>query len=94
MGLINGKNSPETFLPNDNMTYAEAIKLAACMNQLYNEGTITLKNGTASWYDSYVEYCIDNGIITKEYNYNEKEVSYRTVHSCKLQDSRSAGPRS
>ena len=30
-GLVNGK-SPTSYAPNDNLTYAEAIKLAACMN--------------------------------------------------------------
>ena len=71
MGLINGKNIG-IYAPNDNLTYAEAAKLAACMHQLYMEGIVTLKNGTANWYDTYVDYCVDNGIITKEYNYNEK----------------------
>lgn len=70
MGLINGK-SPTTYAPNDNLTYAEAIKLAACMNQLYTEGSVTLKNGNP-WYQSYVDYCKSKSIITKEYNYNEK----------------------
>ena len=32
MGLINGKTAT-TFKPDDNLTYAEAVKLAACMNQ-------------------------------------------------------------
>ena len=44
MGLINGK-SPTTYAPNDNLTYAEAVKLAGCMHQLYNEGAITLPTG-------------------------------------------------
>ena len=61
-GLVNGK-SATTYAPNDNLTYAEAIKLAACMHQLYMDGMVTLKNGTANWYDTYVDYCIDNGII-------------------------------
>ena len=71
MGLINGKGEG-VYAPNDNLTYAEAVKLAACMHQLYIDGVVTLKNGTANWYDTYVDYCVDNGIITKEYNYNEK----------------------
>lgn len=70
MGLVNGK-TPTTYAPNDNLTYAEAIKLAACMNQLYAEGSVTLKNGNP-WYQSYVDYCKSKSIITKEYNYNEK----------------------
>ena len=69
MGLINGK-SPTTYAPNDNLTYAEAIKLAACMNQLYNEGAITLTSGSP-WYKPYVDYCIDEEIIDKEYNYED-----------------------
>ena len=69
MGLINGK-SETTYCPDDNLTYAEAIKLAACMNQLYNDGVITLKNGNP-WYQSYVDYCVNKGIIDKEYNYTE-----------------------
>jgi len=69
MGLVNGK-TPTTYAPNDNLTYAEAIKLAACMHQLYVDGEITLKSGSP-WYKPYVDYCIDNEIIDKEYNYTD-----------------------
>ena len=61
MGLVDGKTKTE-YKPNDNMTYAEAIKLAACMNQKYTEGKVTLKNGEKNWYDTYVEYAKANGI--------------------------------
>ena len=37
LGLVNGR-SETTYAPSDNLTYAEAIKLAACMNQLYTKG--------------------------------------------------------
>ena len=60
MGLINGK-SPTTYAPNDNLTYAEAFKLAACMNQLYNEGVVTFTSGNP-WYKPYVDYCSENDI--------------------------------
>ena len=70
LGIINGKTAT-TFAPDDNLTYAEAIKLAACMHQLYTEGAVTLKNGNP-WYQPYVDYCVDNGIIDKYYDYNEK----------------------
>ena len=69
MGLVNGK-TPTTYAPNDNLTYAEAIKLAACMNQLYVDGKVTLTSGNP-WYKPYVDYCIDNEIIDKEYNYTD-----------------------
>ncbi len=71
MKLIDGKTTT-SFLPNDNMTYAEAIKLAACMHQLYTAGSVTLDHtGVTPWYNTYVEYCKENGIISKEYNYGE-----------------------
>ena len=67
MGLINGKDDTH-YKPDDNMTYAEAIKLAACMNQLSRGGEITLENGEEHWYDTYVAYCLENGIISEDYS--------------------------
>ena len=69
-GLVNGKSATE-YKPNDNMTYAEAIKLAACMNEYATKGEVTIQIGDP-WYQSYVDYAKANGIITKEYAYNEK----------------------
>ena len=66
--LIDGK-TPTLFKPYDNMTYAEAIKLAACMNQVYNTGTVTLKNGSP-WYQSYVDYAKTHGIPWNYPDYN------------------------
>ena len=65
-GLINGK-TPTLYAPNDNMTIAEAIKLAACMNQLSNDGKVTLKNGNPLWYSTYVDFALANGIISAAY---------------------------
>ena len=67
-GLVNGKTDT-TYCPYDNLTYAEAIKLAACMNQLYTEGTVSLKNGDP-WYITYADYCRENKIISKDYDYS------------------------
>lgn len=66
-GLINGKTE-NLFAPTSSLTGSEAIKLAACMNQLYVEGSVTLKNGFP-WYKPYVDYCKENGIIDTEKNY-------------------------
>ena len=60
-GLINGKTET-TFCPDDYLTYAEAVKLAACMNQLWQTGTITLTNGSP-WYQPYVDYAWSVGIV-------------------------------
>jgi len=61
-GLINGK-SPTLYAPNDNMTVAEAVKLAACIHQLYKDGMVTHKNGTVQWYSTFMTYALSNGII-------------------------------
>lgn len=68
MDLINGKTI-NTFAPNDYLTYAEAVKLAACMSQRYATGAVTLTNGEP-WYQSYVDYCKAEGIIEKDYAWN------------------------
>lgn len=65
MGLIDGKTDT-TFCPNDNITYAEIIKLAACMHQLYTTGTVTLTNGSSVWYSTYMKYCLDNEILAED----------------------------
>ena len=67
-GIINGKSATE-FKPDDLLTYAEAIKLAACMSQVYLNGEVTLTSGTP-WYQPYVDYCKVNNIIKKDYDYN------------------------
>ncbi|MBQ3054730.1 MAG: S-layer homology domain-containing protein [Oscillospiraceae bacterium] len=64
MGLINGKTTT-TYAPNDFITHAEVLKLAACMNQRHTTGEITLKNGTP-WYQPYVDYCASNNIGSAE----------------------------
>ena len=69
LGVINGK-SETIFAPDDNLTYAEAIKLAACMNQRSLHGKVTLTNGSP-WYKTYVDYCKENGIISKDYEYEK-----------------------
>ena len=61
-GLINGKSATK-FDPYANMTYAEAIKLAACMHQKNATGKVTLAPGSDPWYQSYIDYAYMNGII-------------------------------
>lgn len=73
-GLINGKG--DIYAPYDNITYAEAVKLAACMHQLYHEKAVTLTNGSPNWYDSYVQYALDNNIIS--YSISELADTYIT----------------
>lgn len=64
-GLINGKTET-LYCPDDLMTYAEAIKLAATMNQLYYDGKVTLKSGDTQWYSTYMAYALEKGIIAED----------------------------
>ena len=45
-GLVNGLTDT-TFGPDQNMTYAQAVKLAACMRQLFVEGSVSLENAAS-----------------------------------------------
>ena len=76
-GLIDGKTLME-YKPNDNMSFSEAIKLAACMHQLYHNGKITLGNGKDVWYSTYIDYAAKNRIIdNKEVKGKERETIKR-----------------
>lgn len=92
LGIINGK-SATTFAPDDNLTYAEAIKLAACMYQLYKDGSVYLVSGGSPWYQTYVDYAKDHGIITDNFfdkvsDINEKatRAGYMEIFASALPD--------
>ena len=64
------------FNPNAALTVAQTIKLAAALHQLDHTGEVSLKNGGANWYDSYVNYAVTNGIIEKDYaNYTKAQMN-------------------
>ena len=67
-GLING-TSPTTFSPGNNLTYAEAVTLAARMHQLHTTGSVTLASGSPVWYQTYVDYAKANKIIGADYDW-------------------------
>ena len=93
-GLINGYPDG-TFGPNKNMTYAEAIKLAACMNQANRTGIVTLQNGSP-WYQTYVDYAKANSIISKDYDWNSPatRAGYVEIFAHALPDSALAAKNS
>lgn len=59
--LINGKTDI-LFMPDGDLTYAEAIKLAACANQLYSMNAVSFEP-SYPWYETYVNYAQLNQII-------------------------------
>lgn len=73
-GLIDGVTANE-FRPDNQLTVAQAIKLAAALHQMQKTGSVTLTNGAPNWYDSYVAYAVNNGIIEKDYlNYTKAQM--------------------
>lgn len=80
LGIINGKTAT-TFAPDDNLTYAEAIKLAACMYQLYKDGSVYLVSGGSPWYQTYVDYAKDHGIITDNFFEKVLEINEKATRA-------------
>ena len=80
LGIINGKTEA-TFAPDDNLTYAEAIKLAACMYQLYKDGSVYLVPGGNPWYQIYVDYAKDHGIITENFFYKVSNINEKATRA-------------
>ena len=66
IGLIDGVTKTQ-FQPDGTLTVAQTIKLAAALYQMEHEGEVTLSNGRTNWYDTYVSYAVNNGIIEKTY---------------------------
>ena len=64
-GLVDGVTET-TFEPESGFTVAQAIKIAACLHQYYHTGAVTLTNGE-TWYDTYVDYAVANGICDALY---------------------------
>lgn len=80
LGIINGKTET-TFAPDDNLTYAEAIKLAACMYQLYKDGSVYLVPDGNPWYQIYVDYAKDHGIIIENFFYKVSNINEKATRA-------------
>ena len=66
-GLVNGVTL-SSYEPENTLTAAQCVKLAACMHQLWHTGKVSLQNGPSPslWYRSYVDYALQNGILDGE----------------------------
>ncbi|MBR3999193.1 MAG: S-layer homology domain-containing protein, partial [Clostridia bacterium] len=74
MGLING-TSDTTYAPNTELTVAAAVKLATCMNILYNGGDPNndISVGKDVWYSTYMAYALEHGIIDTDLSIRQAE---------------------
>lgn len=74
LGLMNG-NTKTTFNPNGEITIAEALAITCRIHQIYNGNTSDYSSGDP-WYQPYVDYAIQNGIIQSgEYSDYTKKAS-------------------
>lgn len=65
LGLMVGLNAT-TFAPNDNVTVAQAITMAARIHSLYHTGSMDFPvYDGGNWYDPYVDYALTNGLVAR-----------------------------
>ena len=76
--LIDGVTA-RYFKPDNTLTVAQAIKLAAALHQKQSVGFVTLQNGGTHWYDNYVNYAVTNGLIEAAYQSKSAETMNEAV---------------
>lgn len=70
LGLMKGTGA-NIFAPGKNVTIAETVTLAARLHSIYHTGKDTFDAyDDGNWYDPYVNYARNNGIISENYNYD------------------------
>ena len=65
LGIMDGQ-SDNRFDPSGSLTVAEAVKMAAMVNNTYNgfNGVFPVQQQNVAWYHPYVNYCVALGIMT------------------------------
>ena len=79
-GLMRGTGEG-TFSPNNHVTLAEAVTLAARLHSVYYTGEedFPVYDG-GNWFDPYVNYARDNGLISENYLYTRPATREEFVH--------------
>lgn len=80
-GLIEGK-SADRFAPDEDMSVAEVIALAARMHSIYSGGDGVFSAGSP-WYAPYVDYATENGIMeraSKSESYARPALRYEVAY--------------
>ena len=88
LGLVNGTGA-DTFSPTGNITVASALALACRLHSIYKTGEGTFTQGDP-WYQVYVDYAVNNGIITagqfSDYNANATRAQFAAILAKALPD--------
>lgn len=86
LGLVKG-DSATSFSPNGNIRISEAITLASRLHSAYYDNGCVFVQGTP-WYEVYVEYAIENGIICEgqfeDYNAYATRAEFATIFAAAL----------
>lgn len=77
-GLVKG-SSATTFNPTGKLTVAETIVLACRLHNIYNGGDGNFTQGSP-WYQVYVDYANENGIISGGYSYDSAITRFSFVN--------------
>ena len=76
--LIDGVTA-RYYMPDNTLTVAQAVKLAAALHQKQSVGFVTLQNGGTHWYDNYVNYAVANSLIEAVYQSKSAEAMNAAV---------------
>lgn len=79
-GLVKGASETQ-FNPNGNMTIAEAITLAARLRSIYETGKAEFEQSDP-WYQTYVDYATENGIIAEDDYSDYTKAATRAQFAC------------
>ena len=89
LGLVSG-TSEITFSPKSDITIAETITLGSRLHSIYVADNYTF-NSSTPWYQSYVDYAVENKIITKnqfnDYSSPAKRIDFAVILEKALPDS-------
>lgn len=78
LGLMKG-NGDSTFNPYGDVTVAEAVTMAARIHSIYTTGAESFEQTGSKWYQVYLDYALENGIISRAY-YNS-DVTHKATRA-------------
>lgn len=80
LGLMRGTGKG-VFSPDSNVTIAQTVTLAARIHSIYHTGSDDFPSyDGGKWFDPYVDYAKENGILTEAYNYDRPATREEFIH--------------
>lgn len=80
LGLMKGTGAG-VFAPGDSVSAAQAVTLAARLHSIYHTGQERFETyDGGEWYDPYVDYAREQGILTRDYDLDEPVTRWEFAH--------------